>query len=65
MFVRGGYVVPGSGLSGAGYDGTYWSSVGLNRYDAYYLYFGSGSVTPSYSGDRHAGFPVRCVALGG
>ena len=78
MFVRGGYVDPGYYLRYAGNYGRYWSSVGLNRYDAYSLYLGSGNVGPSYSlylgsgnvgpsgnDTRYDGFSIRCVALGG
>ena len=67
MFVKGGIVDPGDSLSNAGGYGDYWSSVGLNRYDAYNLNFssGSGSVSPSNNNDRYNGYFVRCVALGG
>ena len=65
MFVRGGYVYPGSNLYGAGNDGDYWSSVGRSSSRAYYLLFYSGYVDPSGSDLRYYGFSVRCVALGG
>ena len=65
MFVRGGYVNPGRYLNYAGNYGHYWSSVGLNRYDAYNLNFASGSVSPSNFNYRYFGYSVRCVVLGG
>ena len=65
MFVRGGYVGPGGSLYDAGYGGYYWSSVGRSSSYAYYLYFNSGGVYPSYYYFRYGGFSVRCVALGG
>ena len=65
MFVRGGYVDPGDYLNAAGYGGGYWSSVGRISSSAYYLYFGSGVVVPSYNGYRYVGYSLRCVALGG
>ena len=65
MFVRDGYVNPGNNLNDAGYGGYYWSSVGGNSSSAYYLYFSSGRVNPSYSLGRYNGFSIRCVALGG
>ena len=65
MFVRGGNVYPGSSLNYAGYYGNYWSSVGRSSSYAYYLYFGSGFVSPSYYSYRYGGFSIRCVALGG
>ena len=65
MFVRGGYVNPGSSLYDAGYNGNYWSSVGRNSSNAYYLVFTSGYVYPSASDYRYLGQSVRCVALGG
>ena len=58
MFVRGGTVLPGYALDGAGYYGDSWSSVG-------YLFFTSGGVIPSNNFDRYVGQSVRCVALGG
>ena len=64
MFVRGGYVDPGSYLGNAGGLGYYWSSVGRSSTYAYTLYFVSGNVYPSYSINRYRGFSVRCVALG-
>ena len=65
MFVRGGRVTPGGSLNYAGYHGNYWPSVGYGSVYAYGLIFDSGIVYPSSSGYRHAGFSVRCVALGG
>ena len=65
MFVRGGYVNPGRYLNYAGNYGHYWSSVGLNRYDAYNLNFTPNVVGPSSNNDRYNGYSVRCVALGG
>ena len=65
MFVRGGGTYPGSYPDRAGRDSSYWSSVGYNSNNAYYLYFDSGLVYPSVSNYRYGGFSVRCVALGG
>ena len=65
MFVRGGFVDPGSVLNFAGYGGIYWSSVGYYSNNAYYLDFSPSGVYPSLNGDRYDGFSVRCVALGG
>ena len=65
MFVRGGNVTPGDYLNLAGNRGYYWSSVGRNSSYAYYLFFYSGVVLPSYYDFRRIGFSVRCVALGG
>ena len=65
LFVRGGLVGPGSDLRFAGLEGLYWSSVGVLSSSAYYLYFNSGNVIPSFYASRYLGFPVRCVALGG
>ena len=65
MFVRGSIVFPGEGLYSAGDDGYYWSSVSRNSDRAYNLYFNSGLVSLSSHNDRHQGFSVRCVALGG
>ena len=65
MFVRGGNVNPGDYLDYAGDYGNYWSSVGLNRYDAYALSFNPSRVLPSTNDGRHDGYSVRCVALGG
>ena len=64
MFVRGGLVNPGVDLDTAGYGGNYWSSVGRNSSNAYYLFFYSGLVAPS-GYYRYSGYSVRCVALGG
>ena len=65
MFVRGGFVRPGGYLGSAGYYGYYWSSVGRSSSYAYYLYFYSGGVNPSYGYTRYVGLSLRCVALGG
>ena len=65
MFVRGGYVYPGYLLNYAGRIGDYWSSVGRNSSNAYYLGFLSGTVYPSGDNYRYYGQSVRCVALGG
>ena len=65
MFVRGGRVYPGNILYGAGIYGLYWSSVGYNSGNAYYLFFDPLGVNPSYDISRYLGFSVRCVALGG
>ena len=65
MFVRGGLVYPGGTLRDAGNVGYYWSSVGRNSSAAYYLYFYSGNVYPSFNTNRYYGQSVRCVALGG
>ena len=65
FFVRGGKIFP-SGTDrfiNAGQDGSYWSSLAnISTYYAYYLYFNSGSVTPSsYSNPRFTGFSLRCL----
>ena len=65
MFVQGGYVYPGSYLYDAGSVGNYWSSVGYNGSNAYYLFFYPYGVNPSYDYYRYYGLSVRCVALGG
>ena len=65
MFVRGGLVRPGDYLNVAGSSGVYWSSVGRNSSNAYYLTFASGNVYPSNYSGRYNGYSVRCVALGG
>ena len=65
LFVRGGFVFPGDYLTNAGYEGSYWSSVGRYSASAYYLGFYSDSVSPSDSSSRYGGYFVRCVALGG
>jgi uncharacterized protein (TIGR02145 family) len=43
--------------------GYYWSSTQSSAAGAYYLYFSSSSVSPSYDYDNQAGFAVRCVAV--
>ena len=63
FFVRSGYVYPSSHyLNGAGNYGYYWSSVASSSSYAYYLYFTSGSVSPSPNYYRYSGQSVRCVA---
>ena len=65
LFVRGGRVDPGDGLSYTGNNGRFWSSVSYNSSIAYPLYFDSGYVNPSSIDNRYVGFSIRCVALGG
>ena len=64
MFVRGGYVNPGNGLSFAGNAGHYWSSVSYDSNEAYDLGFTPYAVTPSNDFRRYFGPSIRCVALG-
>ena len=65
MFVRGGYVYPGSLLYVSGYGGFYWSSVGYDSDVAYALSFDPADVSPSGGNARYVGKSLRCVALGG
>ena len=65
MFVQGGNVGSGGDLLGAGFGGSYWSSVSNNSSLAYTLYFGPSGVLPSSNEARRNGQSVRCVALGG
>ena len=65
MFVRGGYAYPGDDLDRAGYEGYYWSFVGLGSGDAYGMRFNPYGVRPSVNDGRYVGYSVRCVALGG
>ena len=61
-FNPSGFVSSGS-LRDAGDEGDYWSSTaGSNTSGAYYLYFGSGYVSPSSNFDRCYGQSVRCLA---
>ncbi|MDE7134535.1 MAG: hypothetical protein K2N86_04585, partial [Rikenellaceae bacterium] len=53
-------VSSGTLLSSVGADGNYWSSVAYSSYNAYHLYFGSGSLNVGSSG-RQYGLSVRCV----
>ena len=62
FFVRSGYVNPSNYLFNAGYDGYCWSSVAYSSAYAYYLYFSSSYVNPSYNVSRYYGQSVRCVA---
>ncbi|MCQ2049687.1 MAG: hypothetical protein MJZ22_01590 [Candidatus Saccharibacteria bacterium] len=63
FFARGGNIYSGS-LDYQGSRGFYWSSRAYSDSNfAYYLYFSSSSVYPSYHFDRYYGFSVRCVAL--
>ena len=61
-FNPSGGVFSGS-LRYAGYFGIYWSSTaGSSTSNAYYLYFASGNVYPSYGDYRYGGYSVRCLA---
>ena len=61
-FNPSGYVYSGS-LRNAGNNGNYWSSTADSSASrAYYLYFNSGYVSPSFDGSRYFGFSVRCLA---
>ena len=55
--------VYGSSVSNRGSYGSYWSKSATSSYNAYNLYFSSSSVTPSYYGNKYAGFSVRCLVL--
>ena len=64
FFARGGYVGAGGSLKFQGSHGFYWSSRANSDTDyAYYLYFNSSVVYPSYYGYRRYGLSVRCVAM--
>ena len=53
----------GSSANSRGGYGDYWSSTANDTYNAYYLYFSSGSVNPGTgNGDKSYGVSVRCVA---
>ena len=67
MFVRGGWVEQGRALEYSGHGGDYWSSMIINEYVAYNLYFDSWDIEPAMSDLvlRYNGVSVRCVALGG
>ena len=66
MFVRGGGVKPGSNLNYAGNYGSYWSSLGRDSNNAFYLYFDlDGANATNSNFRRYFGYSVRCVALGG
>ena len=67
MFVRGGYIIPGSSLSYAGSYGYYWSSESYASPNAYNLFFYSNHIDPSenFNNLRYFGYYLRCVALGG
>ena len=61
-FHPSGNVYSGS-LWGAGIVGIYWSSTAHSSTSyAYYLFFNSGGVNPSYYDYRYHGFSVRCLA---
>ena len=60
-FVRSGNV-NNSMLEGAATFGIYWSSTVARNDGAYFLYFNSSSVWPSYNYDRSYGRSLRCVA---
>jgi len=45
-----------------GSNGYYWSATPNSATNGYLLYFGSGSVSPSYVSSRAFGFTARCVA---
>lgn len=51
----------GMSLNNRGSRGLYWSSAFVSVSDARYLFFGSSTISPEYSGNRHYGFPVRAV----
>ena len=51
----------GTGLSGLGSYGYYWSSSLYSSAYGYVLYFNSGGVNPADSSDRVYGFSVRAV----
>ncbi len=59
-FPYAGRVVSGS-LQYVGSWGVYWSSTAGDNNDAYYLYFGSGTVN-TYTNGRYIGLSVRCIA---
>ncbi len=62
-FIYGGYVGSGE-LYAAGSDGFYWSSTARDGSRAYYLYFNSSGVSPSFNDYRYYGFSVRCLVQG-
>lgn len=51
----------GTGLSGRGSYGRYWSASLLSQTSGSYLNFNSGGVYPAYNGSRFYGFSVRAV----
>ena len=58
----GGRFGSNGSLSGVGTYGNYWSSTPYNTTNAYYLYFSSTNMDPSYDYNKAFGFTVRCVA---
>ncbi len=67
FFVRGGIVDPNSSnpLQNVGQRGDYWSSrASSGASGAYYLYFDSSAVRPSYGYNyvyRYRGYSLRCL----
>ena len=51
----------GSTVSYPGTVGFYWSATPDGTYNAYYMYFGSGSLDPVNNGSRYYGLSVRLV----
>ena len=61
-FVYSGYV-DGSSVNSRNSNGIYWSASGSNRYDAYYLGFGSTYVDPgTHYSNKYYGRMVRCLS---
>jgi len=48
-------------LNSQGSLGAYWSATQYGSNGGYYLLFASPSSSPSYSGSKALGFPIRCV----
>jgi hypothetical protein len=62
-FQAAGYRHSGNGgLTNVGSNGLYWLASSSSQNLAYYLYFGSGSVSPQLASYRASGFSVRPVA---
>mgnify|MGYP000102321203 CR=1 FL=1 len=60
-FLRSGNVISAGSLRNPGYAGHYSSSSVLSSVGRYYLYFNSGSLSPTNHSNRNLGFSVRCV----
>ncbi len=63
FFPAAGRISGSSLLDYVGSLGYYWSSTASGNASAYYLYFGYGTIEPSYNNsERYIGMSVRCVA---
>ena len=64
-FVRSGSIsIADATVANFGYYGYYRSSIAISSFDARFLNFNTANVSPSGSGFRWRGFPLRCLYPG-